>query len=78
MLALSRLCCLLLLSTAATASAANLYKWKDANGVTHYSERPPTGQKYETRRITTSGEPVAAAEPVPRAGVWLPFANSGP
>ncbi len=65
MLALSRLCCLLLLSTAATASAANLYKWKDANGVTQYSERPPAGKQYETRRITASGastaEPAAAA-----------------
>ena len=66
MFTLPRLCCLLLLSTAATASAANLYKWKDANGVTQYSERPPAGKQYETRRITASGasvaEPVAAAE----------------
>ena len=66
MLTLPRLCCLLLLSTAATASAANLYKWKDANGVTQYSERPPAGKQYETRRITASGasqaEPATAAE----------------
>ena len=66
MLTLPRLCCLLLLGTAATASAANLYKWKDANGVTQYSERPSTGKQYETRRITASGastaEPAAAAE----------------
>lgn len=66
MLTLPRLCCLLLLSTAATASAANLYKWKDANGVTQYSERPPAGKQYETRRITASGtstaEPAAVAE----------------
>ncbi|WP_293712265.1 MULTISPECIES: DUF4124 domain-containing protein [unclassified Stenotrophomonas] len=62
MRAQSRLCCLLLLASA-TASAGNLYKWTDANGVTQYSERPPTGQKYETRRVTSSGasipEPVA-------------------
>ena len=59
MLTLPRLCCLLLLGTAATASAANLYKWKDANGVTQYSERPPAGKQYETRRITDNGASVA-------------------
>lgn len=63
MRALSRLCCLLALASAATASAGNLYKWKDANGVTQYSERPPTGQKYETRRVTSSGAAVVEAAP---------------
>ena len=62
MRALPRLCCLLLLASA-TATAGPLYKWKDANGVTQYSERPPTGQKYETRRITASGASVAEAAP---------------
>ena len=64
MRAQSRLCCLLLLASA-TASAGNLYKWTDANGVTQYSERPPTGQKYETRRVTSSGAsiPEPAASP---------------
>lgn len=61
MRALSRLCCLLVLAGAATASAGNLYKWKDANGVTQYSERPPAGQTYETRRLTPSGGTVAEA-----------------
>lgn len=60
MRALPRLCCLLLLASTA-ATAGPLYKWKDANGVTQYSERPPQGQKYETRRITTSGNPVPEA-----------------
>ncbi|RRU12322.1 DUF4124 domain-containing protein [Stenotrophomonas sp. 278] len=45
------LCCLLLAS--ASASAQNVYKWKDANGVTQYSEKPPANQKAEQRRITT-------------------------
>ncbi|MGB3394269.1 MAG: DUF4124 domain-containing protein [Stenotrophomonas sp.] len=62
MRALPSLCCLLLL-TSATAVAGPLYKWKDANGVTQYSERPPQGQKYETRRITASGDPVVETEP---------------
>ncbi|HYG05935.1 MAG TPA: DUF4124 domain-containing protein [Stenotrophomonas sp.] len=45
-----------LLLLAGTAGAADLYKWKDANGVTHYSERPPSGQKYEARRIDNRGD----------------------
>ena len=44
-----------LLLLAGTAGAADLYKWKDANGVTHYSESPPAGQKYESRRIDNAG-----------------------
>ena len=59
---LPSLCCLLLL-TSATAVAGPLYKWKDANGVTQYSERPPEGRKYETRRITSNGDPVVEAAP---------------
>ncbi len=50
------LCCLLLAS--ASASAQNVYKWKDANGVTQYSEKPPANQKAEHRRIT-SQDPVS-------------------
>ena len=49
MRALPLVCCLLLAS--ATASAGNVYKWKDANGVTQYSEKPPTGQQAEQRQI---------------------------
>ncbi|MEA5669619.1 DUF4124 domain-containing protein [Stenotrophomonas sp. MH1] len=63
---LPRLCCLLLLASSA-ASAGQLYKWKDANGVTQYSERPPVGQKYETRQITQSGAPSVQAEPAAAA-----------
>jgi len=64
MRALPRPCCLLLVLASATAAAGPVYKWKDANGVTQYSERPPAGQKYEIRHIAASGDPVAeAAEP---------------
>ncbi len=48
---------------AGTAGAADLYKWKDANGVTHYSESPPPGQKYESRRIDTYGGLGPAEDP---------------
>ena len=33
-----------LLLTATSAVASDLYKWKDNNGVSHYSENPPTSQ----------------------------------
>ena len=58
--------CLLLVATAfasAGASAATLYQWKDANGVTHSSDKPPAGQRYEVRRIGHNAQPVEAAEP---------------
>ncbi len=35
---------LLLLCLAPLASAENVYRWKDANGVTHYSSTPPPDQ----------------------------------
>ncbi|OOX17158.1 hypothetical protein Xazr_12315 [Xanthomonas campestris pv. azadirachtae] len=44
--------CALLMLVSAVAGATDLYKWKDAKGVTHYTETPPpTGQRYEARRI---------------------------
>lgn len=66
MRALSRLSALLLAS--ATASAGNVYKWKDANGVTQYSEKPPTGQKYEARQVENR-------DPVPRTAAAAPAEN---
>lgn len=43
------------------AVADTVYKWKDANGVTQYSERPPVGQKFETRKLTHSGASIPVA-----------------
>jgi len=43
--------CALLLASAPLA-AQQVYKWKDANGVTQYSSTPPPeGSTYETREI---------------------------
>lgn len=69
MRALPSLCCLLLLASA-SAHAGTVYKWKDANGVTQYSEKPPAGQKYESRQVqgrdpAPRSEPVAAAPAEP-------------
>ncbi|CAM4444262.1 MULTISPECIES: DUF4124 domain-containing protein [Stenotrophomonas] len=66
MRALSCLGCLLLLAST-TALAGPVYKWKDAKGVTQYSETPPAGAKYETRAQarTPMAEEVEAASAVP-------------
>ncbi|WP_223494180.1 DUF4124 domain-containing protein [Stenotrophomonas indicatrix] len=69
MRALSCLGCLLLLAST-TALAGPVYKWKDAKGVTQYSETPPAGAKYETRAQarTPVAEEAAATSvaPVPK------------
>ncbi|MEN5266031.1 DUF4124 domain-containing protein [Stenotrophomonas sp. TWI587] len=67
MRALSRLSALLLLASA-TASAGTVYKWKDANGVTQYSEKPPAGQKYEAREVQ-------ARDPAAREAAAAPAEN---
>ena len=59
----------LLLAAASTpAFAQKVYQWKDAKGVTHYSDSPPPGQQYQDRRVDNRGEPlpqdVAAGKPM--------------
>ncbi len=44
-----------------SAMADPVYKWKDANGQSHYSQQPPEGMKYDT--ITTAGS-VSTPTPV--------------
>lgn len=46
------------------ASAQQVYKWKDANGVVHYSQTAPsTGTHYSTVKL--SGEPDVSSNPAP-------------
>ncbi|MFG3448685.1 MULTISPECIES: DUF4124 domain-containing protein [unclassified Stenotrophomonas] len=70
MRALPLVCCLLLLASA-PASAGTVYKWKDANGVTQYSEKPPAGRTAEQRQIQNrdpvGGTPQAKAAPAESA-----------
>lgn len=47
-----------LLLAGAAASAGDLYQWKDANGVTHYSQTPPASGSYQER--TGSGRETPA------------------
>jgi len=58
------ICLSFLLLATSPALAGQVYKWKDANGVTQYSENPPPGKKFETRQITSdpgSRVPASAA-----------------
>lgn len=63
--ALAPLFGLSLLLAAAAVSAGELYQWKDASGVTHYSQTPPASGSYTERTETGRGsarpvEPAAA------------------
>jgi hypothetical protein len=62
----------LLFGVALTAGAAEIWRWKDANGVVHYSDNPVPGAEriiVNTPRPSGSGEPPAqtAATPAPLA-----------
>jgi hypothetical protein len=64
---------LALLVTACPLALAQAYKWKDAQGVTHYADTPPLGKvKYET--VKTSGSAVAPspAPPAPARAASTP------
>ena len=51
---------LVLLAAAGTASAQQYYKWKDANGVTHYTRTPPP-EGTQADRVAVRPGPVAPA-----------------
>jgi len=54
----------LLLAMSATAMASQVYKWVDAQGVTHFSAQPPQGQDATSINIATPPpKPVTAEEP---------------
>lgn len=54
-----------MLAGSALAQSSDVYQWKDAKGVTHYSDSPPAKGKYDSRVIEArKGTPaVASAEP---------------
>lgn len=54
----------LIAGAASVASAQQVYKWKDANGVVHYSQTAPaSGTQYSKVRL--SGEPDVSSNPAP-------------
>ncbi len=48
---LTALVATLAMSAAPTVFAGEVYQWKDANGVTHYSQTPPPQGKFAARSI---------------------------
>ena len=54
---------LTLLLVAAAATAEDIYQWKDANGVTHYSQTPPPSGDYKTH-AARAGDRANKAAPV--------------
>ncbi|MCD9127301.1 DUF4124 domain-containing protein [Luteimonas fraxinea] len=73
---------LALLIAAAPLAASEVYSWKDARGVTHYSQTPPpAGTRFEVRNVhgnAASSTPVTPA-PVaaPAAAAMTTNANAG-
>lgn len=57
---------LALACVAGFAGAQQVYTWKDANGVTHFSQTPPASGTHYTRMHLTS-EPDVASNPPPTA-----------
>ncbi|NLW95718.1 DUF4124 domain-containing protein [Luteimonas wenzhouensis] len=49
------------LVAAPAAVSGEVYQWKDANGVTHYSQTPPPSGAYQLRQITAAGASSAQA-----------------
>lgn len=57
------LCLLALPVLAQAAGNARVYTWKDANGVTHFSDSPPPASVKSARQITVRGDtPVTAGQ----------------
>jgi hypothetical protein len=52
----------LLLAMSATAMASQVYKWVDAQGVTHFSAQPPQGQDADSINTATPPPKPAVAE----------------
>ena len=52
---------LVLAGACTTALAGKIYQWKDAKGVTHYSDSPPPEGQAKDRQIDNRGEPSPAA-----------------
>ncbi|MGV6397452.1 DUF4124 domain-containing protein [Pseudomonas caspiana] len=50
---------LLMLALSAASQAASIYKWVDAQGVTHFDAQPPAGQ--QTQQIDIKAPPAASS-----------------
>lgn len=52
---------LVLVLASTTAQASGIYQWKDAKGVTHYTDTPPPGSEYKQRRLYNEDPELPAA-----------------
>lgn len=80
---LTVIACIALLACAPAAGATDkVYKWTDANGVTHYGDAPPAQGEYETSAITgadrVAREAVADAADGTPAGAEAAVAGEDP
>ena len=55
----------LLLALSASAMAGQIYKWVDAQGVTHFGEQPPQGQQASTINPSVAPPPSTTTEVKP-------------
>ena len=71
-----------LLGAAAFAHAEQVYKWTDAQGITHYSDAPPPAEAQNVQTVRVSGgdrpHPVASTEANAESPDAKPNANGGP
>ncbi|WP_313027253.1 DUF4124 domain-containing protein [Pseudomonas lopnurensis] len=57
----------LLLALSSNVMAAQVYKWVDAQGVTHFGAQPPQGQQVETVNTPSApARPAAAPQTIPQ------------
>ena len=66
-----------LLAAAAMAGATDLYQWKDAKGVTHYTDSPPPKGQFQSRSVVVpEGTPAPAPAATPAAAAPKPTTAS--
>ncbi|HEY4292890.1 DUF4124 domain-containing protein [Luteibacter sp.] len=75
-----RIVTLAVLLAACPLAFAQAYKWKDAQGVTHYADSPPpAGTKYDKVKTSGTVEAPAGANPAPPPAPAAPkAASAGP
>lgn len=69
------LCCAFALASHAETTKREMWVWKDANGVTHYSDKPEPGAK---KLEIIGSTPVAAPQPPPPVASSPPPATKPP
>lgn len=60
------------------ASAGDVYQWKDAKGITHYSNTPPASGSYKTRVVHSEDTPAAAPAAATASAVPEPAPAASP